>query len=139
MFMLDLNSEFGALVNKRLLEEEVIWFTTVSPRGIPAPNPVWFFWDGEIIFVYSQPKSYRVRNIKHNPNVALHLQSVDGLGNNVAIINGLASFTHVNRSIPIGYWKKYSKFLPGVNLTEEEMVEEYSVEIRVKPMKLRGG
>ena len=75
---------------QRLQEEPIIWFTTVSPRNVPTPNPVWFLWDGECIVVYSQPKSFRVRNIQKNPQVALTLQGVDGLGNHVCIINGEA-------------------------------------------------
>lgn len=133
--MLDLNTDFSASVTKRLLEEDIIWFTTVNSRGFPASNPVWFFWDGETIIVYSQPKSYRVRNIAQNPNVALHLQGVDGLGNNVVIINGLASLTFNNRVIPKVYWDKYEKFL--VNMSAEEMIGSYNVEIRVKPVKVR--
>ena len=136
--MLELDPEFASRAKKRLQEEDVIWFTTVNPRGIPSSNPVWFYWDGEFIIVFSQPGSYRVRNIRSNPNVSLHLQGVDGLGNNVIIINGTASLKPGNSTIPSGYWDKYTKFLPGSNLTAEEMLRDYSVEIRVKPLRIRG-
>jgi len=134
--MLDLTTEFGARVNKRLLKEDIIWFTTVSSRGIPASNPVWFLWDGETIIVYSEPKSHRIRNIQNNPNVTLHLQGVDGLGNNVVIIKGQASLTFNNRIIPTDYWNKYAKFLE--KMTPDEMIAAYNVEIRVNLLKVRG-
>jgi PPOX class probable F420-dependent enzyme len=133
--MLDLNTELGARLNERLQQDDIIWFTTVSLGGRPVPNPVWFDWDGETIAVYSQPKSHRVRNIQRNPNVALHLQGVDGLGNNVAIIQGEAVLRPGNRTIPARYWDKYAKFLQS--MTADEMTREYSVEIRVKPLKVR--
>jgi hypothetical protein len=68
---------------------------------------VWFLWDGEAILVFSEPTSFRVRNIKNNPHVALTLQGVDGLGNNVVIINGEAELRPGNRAIPDAYWQKY--------------------------------
>lgn len=120
---------------QRLQSEEIIWFTTVSPAGVPTPNPVWFYWDGECIRVYSEPHSFRVRNLRNNPHVALTLQGVDGLGNNVAIINGLAELHPDNTSIPEGYWKKYRGLLQ--NDTPEGMTSSYNVEIRVRLTKIR--
>lgn len=119
----------------RLQSEDIIWFTTVNPKGIPAPNPVWFYWDGESIVVYSEPSSFRVRNIKSNPHVALTLQGVDGQGNNVVIINGEAEARPGNTVIPEAYWKKYRKHLR--DMTPKQMTAAYSVEIRVKPTKIR--
>ncbi len=133
--MLDLNSRLRAEVEKRLSEEPIIWFTTVTPRGAPVANPVWFYWDGEDIIVYSQPASRRVRNLQANPKVSLNLQSVDGLGNNVLIMQGVARLTQGNTTVPAAYWDKYRKYLR--TMSEAQMIAEYSVEIRVKPLKIR--
>jgi len=127
----------NAEVVQRLQHEEIIWFTTVSPRGVPVPNPVWFYWDGEYIVVYSEPTSFRVRNIQNNPHVALTLQGVDGLGNNVVIINGDAELKFDNDRVPDGYWAKFKKLLQ--NSTTDEMTAAYNVEIRVKPVRVRTG
>jgi PPOX class probable F420-dependent enzyme len=124
-------------VARRLQEEEIIWFTTVSPKGIPTPNPVWFYWDGECILVNSEPTSFRVRNIQANPHVALTLQGVDGLGNNVVIINGEAQLKFNNQRIPDEYWAKFEKLLQ--NDTPGGMTAAYNVEIRVKPTRIRTG
>jgi len=136
--MLDLKTEFGSRVNKRLLEDDVIWFTTVSPNGTPTPNPVWFLWNGEIIIIYSQPDSYRIRNIKQNPKVALNLQGVDALGNNVIIINGEASLYPDCKNLYPGFLDKYIHLEPSLEMTVDEMIAAYSVEIRIKPVKIRG-
>jgi PPOX class probable F420-dependent enzyme len=136
--MIDLKTEFGSRVNKRLMEDEVIWFTTVSPNGTPSPNPLWFYWDGEIIVVYSQPESYRVRNIKLNPKVSLNLEGADVLGNNVIIINGEATLYPGYKKLYPGYLEKYIRLESSLQMKVEDMVTAYSVEIRVKPLKVRG-
>jgi PPOX class probable F420-dependent enzyme len=89
--MLDLKSEFGARVDRSLREKDIIWLTTVPPEGVPQPNPVWFLWDGGSILLYSQPDSYRIRNLQNNPKVSLHLEGADALGHNVIVITGEAS------------------------------------------------
>ena len=128
-------NSMSAELARRLQQEDILWFTTVTPNGVPVPNPVWFLWDGEHILVYSEPTSFRVRNIRNNPHVALTLQGVDGLGNNVAIINGEAELRFDNRQIPEGYWKKYRGLLQ--NDTPESMTNSYNVEIRVTPTRIR--
>ena len=133
--MLDLDTQFAARVDQRLREEDIIWFTTVTPKGVPVSNPVWFDWDGDSITVYSEPTSYRVRNLKRNPNVCLHLQGVDGLGNNVVIFSGEAVLRPGNQTIPDHYWKKYRKYLR--DMTPDQMVAAYNVEIRIKPTRVR--
>ncbi len=133
--MLDLDSRSRRQVDQRLRDEVIIWFTSVTPQGAPVSNPVWFCWDGEDIIVYSQPGSHRVHNLQKNPRVSLNLQGVDGLGNNVLIIQGEARLTPGNRTIPPDYWDKYRQLLQ--TMTEEQMTAEYSVEIRVKPLRVR--
>jgi PPOX class probable F420-dependent enzyme len=133
--MSDTGIELSPEVTQRLQQEAIIWFTTVSPKGVPTPNPVWFHWEGDNIIVYSQPTSFRVRNIKNNPHVALTLQGVDGLGNNVVIINGEAELNPDNQTIPDAYWRKYKKMLQ--DMTPEEMTASYNVQIRVKPARIR--
>lgn len=136
--MLDLNSEFGISVDKRLREEEVIWLITVAPNGAPQPNPVWFFWDGEEIILYSQPSAFRIRNIQNNPKVALNLQGASPSGEGVVVINGEARLDPHYQRAHDGYAQKYMKYLPEMNVTQEELAATYSVEIRIRPARFRG-
>ncbi len=136
--MINLTTDFGKHVAQRLNNDEVIWLTTVSPQGVAQPNPVWFYWDGEFIIVYSQPGSFRIRNIQHNPTVSLNLEGADVLGHNVVVILGEARLRNNNKEPNPGYREKYWKYLPQINFTEEYMVESYSVEITIQPVKLRG-
>jgi PPOX class probable F420-dependent enzyme len=136
--MLDLNSEFGITVDKRLRQEEVIWLTTVAPDGVPHPNPVWFCWDGQEIIIYSQPSAYRIRNLTHNTMVSLNLQGAGPLGEDVVVIYGEARLDpHYKHPHP-GYTRKYQKYLPEMNVTQQQLTATYSVEIRIKPAQVRG-
>lgn len=74
---------------RRLAGEEVGWLTTVTPQGKPAPQPVWFLWDGSAITVYSLNNAARLRNIDANPQVTLHFNS-NASGGDVLVIAGTA-------------------------------------------------
>ncbi|MET0577415.1 MAG: pyridoxamine 5'-phosphate oxidase family protein, partial [Ilumatobacteraceae bacterium] len=72
---------------KRLEADEVVWLTTVTDAGAPAPYPVWFVVDGDDVVVFSQPSTRRVHNIAQRPVVSLHFNS-DPHGGDVWIITG---------------------------------------------------
>jgi PPOX class probable F420-dependent enzyme len=136
--MLDLTSESGINLDRRLRQEEVIWLTTVASDGTPHPNPVWFCWDGQEIIIYSQPGAHRIRNLQQNPKVALNLQGAGPMGEDVVVIYGVAKMDPQYRSPHSGYARKYQKYLPEMNLTQEQLAASYSVEIRIKPTRVRG-
>lgn len=47
---------------------------TVSPEGIPDVVPVHPCWEGDTLWVMCGLSSKKVRNVRTNPNVALHWQ-----------------------------------------------------------------
>ncbi len=88
--MLDESTEFGQRAARRLREERIAWLTTVSPRGMPQPVPVWFLWDGDAsVLLYSQPDTPKLRNIAENPRVSLHLDG-NGRGGDIVVCVGKA-------------------------------------------------
>ena len=89
MLDLDLNTEFGARVDRRLREERVIWLTTVRPDLTPQPSLVWFLWDAGTLLIYSKPNTPKLRNIEQNPTVALNFDG-DSQGGNVVVFTGTA-------------------------------------------------
>ncbi len=125
-------------VANRLRRELVIWLTTVRPDGMPQPTPVWFLWDGDTFLVYSKPNARKLRNVAHNPRVALCLNS-DEVGDEVVVITGEASIDPLappaNR-MP-AYLKKYRAGIAQIGMTPDSMASEYSVAIRVKPRHVR--
>ena len=135
--MVDFTTELGVRAAKRLKDEYVVWLTTVSPAGVPQPNPVWFYWDGKALVMYSQPSALKVRNIAHNPNVSVNFHA-DNEGGNIIVLTGTASLEKNPPQHDPRYIQKYRDHIPKIGLTPESLAASYSVQIRVTPNRLRG-
>src|SRR6266508_6231239 len=114
---IDLSSDFGARVARRLRDEEIIWLTTTGADGAPHPNPVWFLWTGETVLIFSEPNKPKLRNIARNPRVALNFNT-DDHGGSVAVISGTAA---LNPSSPTdaerdAFLSKYAEGIKSVGL-----------------------
>ncbi len=123
---------------RRVADDLVVWLTTITDSGAPAPNPVWVVPDGDDILVFSNPASRRVHNIEQRPSVALHFNS-DRHGGDVVIINGVAS---IRRDRPPSelrvYVEKYEASITGpMATTVEEIGRTYNTEIRIRPTRVR--
>ncbi len=133
-----MSPEISPKVAVRLRRELVIWFTTVRADGMPQPTPVWFLWDGDTFLLYTKPDARKLRNIARDPNVALNLNS-DEWGSKVVVFTGEASLDQaappVNRNT--AYMRKYREGIKQIDMTPESMASEYSVAIRVKPIRVR--
>lgn len=133
--MVDFTTKLGVNAVKRLQTEHVVWLTTTSSDGTPQPNPVWFYWDGESILIYSQPASAKIGNIRRNPKVSLNFN--DEEGGNITVLTGVASLDehpkHDSR-----YLEKYREHIPKIGYTAESLAATYSIQIRIVPSKLRG-
>jgi PPOX class probable F420-dependent enzyme len=137
--MIDLSTEFGQRVQRRLTEERIIWFTTVSEGSAPQPRPVWFLWDGETFLIYSRPNTYKLKHIRHNANVSLNLDG-NGMGGDIVVFTGKARF--VEDAPPADqvpeYVEKYQEGFRRLGMSNEEFANTYSETIQVIPLKLRG-
>lgn len=76
-------------IERHLLQDQIAWLTTVSPTGWPAPNAVWFVWDGREVTVYSQNNGAKLRHIEASDKVALSFDSGPG-GGDIVVISGRA-------------------------------------------------
>jgi PPOX class probable F420-dependent enzyme len=124
---------------RHIEQDQVVWFTSVSDGGVPAPNPVWFVPDGDDLVVFSQPSSRRVHNIGARPVVTLHFNS-DPSGGDVVVITGRASVTHGSKPSALpAYLEKYESEITGaLGTTVAEIDATYDTEIRVRPTRVRG-
>lgn len=137
--MFDTSTEFGQRLSRRLENERVIWLTTMSKSGRPAPRPVWFYWDEDSFLVYTRPNTFKIEHIRKNPSVSLHFDS-DGMGGDIIIFSGIAK---IDRDAPkadqvSAYVKKYNNGLKRINMTAEQFGESYSIAIRIEPTGVRG-
>ena len=87
--MLNLSAEAAAALAERLRTESVAWITAVTPGGQLQSSPAWFLWEEDEFPVHAQPHLWRVRNIRANPQVSLHLNS-DAGGGRVVTFEGSA-------------------------------------------------
>jgi PPOX class probable F420-dependent enzyme len=137
--VIDLTTEFGATVARRLAEEEVIWLTTVGADGTPQPSPVWFLWEDGELLIYSQPDKPKVKNLLRQPRVALNFNT-DAQGDSVAVLIGEA---RVDGDAPAidrhaAYLEKYRAGIARLGSNAEDFAKTYTAAIRVRPTKLRG-
>jgi PPOX class probable F420-dependent enzyme len=136
--VLNLSPEASAALAERLRTESVAWITTVAPGGQPQSSPVWFLWDEGVFLVYAQPHSWKVRNIRANPKVSLHLNSDDD-GGRVVTFEGSA---HIREGDPQAhevpaYLVKYREGIAGIGMTPEQMGAEYATALRITPTRVR--
>jgi len=134
--MIDFTTKLGVSAAKRLQTEHLIWLTTTSSNGTPQPNPVWFYWDGESILIYSQPASFKLGNIRRNPKVSLNFNA-DEEGGNIIVLTGVASIDE-NPKHDSRFIEKYREAIPKIEHTAESLAAAYSVQIRILPSNLRG-
>jgi len=137
--VIDTNTPFGARVARRLNDEKIIWMTTVRPNGTPEPSPVWFLWNGSEVVIYSQPNKQKLKDIGHDPRVALNFNATPA-GSDVVILTGEA---RIDQNAPPatgfpGYVEKYRAEIANIGMTPDSFAAEYSVQIRVTAKKLRG-
>jgi PPOX class probable F420-dependent enzyme len=134
--MLDLTKERDAHIDKRLHAELMMWLSTVRPDGRPHLVPVWFLWDGRTILIFSRPNQQKLRNLQHNPNVVVALDTA-GQGDDVVMIEGKAELLNdpaVSAALP-AYAEKYKQRLELYGWTGEAMAQDYSKAIRITPTK----
>ncbi len=139
MFTIDTSTAFGARIEKQLAEEQVVWLTTVGKSGTPAPNPVWFHWNGREVLVFSQPAKAKLHNIEAQPRVALHFNATF-TGGDVGVLSGSAVVdpagpTDEEKAV---YDAKYAEGLESLSMTPSDFHADYSMLIRITPDRLRG-
>jgi len=123
-------------VQSRLKKEIVIWLVTAGRDRRPQAVPVWYLWDGKSFLIYAQP-GIKVRHVKANPYVELHLNS-DPVGDDVVRVSGYAT---VPKSQPPAhrepaYLRKYRDQIEGLGMTVEGFAEQYSYPMRVRRIRI---
>ena len=136
--VIDPGTEKGARADGRLRDELVAWLVTVGPDGTPLPTPVWFWWDGETVLIYSQRDKPKLRHIAANARVALAMRT-DELGDDIVVVTGDAA---VDATAPSAdnlpeYVEKYAALIARLGADPAGFAGEYSVPIRIRPTKLR--
>jgi PPOX class probable F420-dependent enzyme len=119
----------------RLKNDMVIWIVTAGKDLKPHAVPVWFWWDGKVFLIYAQT-GQKVRNVRENRFVELHLNA-DPAGEDFVRVEGTAT---IPRNQPPAhkvpeYMKKYGGQIKDLGQTPQQFSEAYPNPIRIRPTK----
>lgn len=136
--MLDTTTPAGRRAAERLRDELIAWLVTVRPDGQPQPSPVWFLWRDPEVLVYSQRHTGKLRALRHDPRVALHLDS-NGRGGDIVVLEGSAE---IDPSAPPAdatpeYLAKYEEMIRRNGWTPASFAADYSVPVRIRVERAR--
>ena len=138
--MLDVKNARDAHIDERLRSNTMIWINTVRPDGRPHSAAVWFLWDGSNFFIFSRPKTQKVRNLRQNTNVVLALDDTKN-GDDVIQVEGKAELLENNSGVSAtlpAFAAKYDQMFKSMGSTPEAMAADYSQAIRITPTKFLG-
>lgn len=109
----------------KLESHQNIWFSSVRQNGRPHLVPVWFVWHADRIYIGTDPKSIKIRNIRRNRKVALALED----GEHPVICEGSARLLEKPFPEPLlaAFFQKYEW-----NVTTDE---QYNAVIEITPEK----
>jgi PPOX class probable F420-dependent enzyme len=132
---------FAANVRRRVDEEYIIWLTTVDTHGMPQPTPTWFWWDeaASTFLVYSMAHARRLDSIHHNPQISLHFDGY-GTGSGIIVFTGHAQLnpSEAPADQHPHYLAKYHHWMTSKFGSPEQFAAQYSVALRIAPLKVRG-
>jgi PPOX class probable F420-dependent enzyme len=129
--------EMSDQIRRHLLEDRVLWLTTVSPAGRPIPRPIWFFWDSSHILIYSLKTAVRLVNIRANQKVSVHFNS-SVEGEDAVEVAGIAEIvgSSVLPSANELYLAKYGRDIEEATDFDLESVDrDYRTLIRIEPVR----
>jgi PPOX class probable F420-dependent enzyme len=126
----------GGRPAERLTNDAVGWLVTVRHDGQPQSSPVWFLFDGDDIYIQSQPSAQKVRNIEANDRVSFHLND-DGTGSDIVTLDATAAIvTNPDAQLFDRYLGKYESAMEAMGSTPVRLAQTYSTTIRLTPTRL---
>lgn len=116
------------------------WITTVRRDGQPQSSYVWFHFDGTDVFVISEPRSGKVRNITENPRVSFHLDGDGTAGNGVLTVDGTAELSSASDDPQrlAQYMTKYNRRIrEDLESTPQRYADHFSTAIKISLRTIR--
>jgi PPOX class probable F420-dependent enzyme len=124
----------AARIRGFLESEPIVWLSTVRPDGGPHLVPIWFWWDGDALLVFSKPGAQKVRNLRAHPSVMLALGDAED-DFDVGLMRGRAELLDrpTAEVLPAAHLDKYAVKLASIGLDAAEYAATYSQVIRIVP------
>ena len=123
-------------VEMMLRREPIAWLSTARPDGRPHLVPIWFWWDGRGLLMFSKPEAQKIRNLRSNPDVMLALGD-PGDDFDVQLIEGRAYALESTTAdvMPPDHARKYERQMREIGLSADEYVRTYSQPVRIVPTR----
>jgi Pyridoxamine 5'-phosphate oxidase len=83
-------------VAARLAAARSYWLCTTMPSGVPHAAPVWGVVMNRALYLYSERRTVKARNLAADPRVVVHLESAD----DVVIVRGTAEDLGTPAQVP---------------------------------------
>ena len=112
------------------------WLGTSHAEGTPHLVPVWFYWDGTAITIYSKPGARKVRNLLEMPHVAFAVEPRAGHMCSV-LIEGRAEVLPSSSTMEKGFRRKYGAAIRRAGIPAASFAEIYPQAIRIVPTRIR--
>ena len=124
----------------KLAGDQIAWLGSIRPDGRPHNVPVWFLWHEDQAIVFSETKTQKIRNLRHDSHVVLTLES-GGDGSDVVILDGTATISDDDTTrwlarIGDAYGTKYAGGLAGLGMDLASMASKFDHVIVITPSKL---
>ena len=125
--------------HRALVDDPVVWLSSVQRDGRPHVVPVWFHWDGEQIVAFSKPNARKVDNLRDQPRVMLAV-GTPGPDFEVELIEATAELPASSAAdcMPDGFGAKYRDLLRRAGLSLQRFSEVYSQPIVLHPVRFLG-
>ena len=124
-------------IRRHLIEDRVLWLTTVSRTGRPIPRPIWFFWDSSHVLIYSLNSAARLTNLRTNERVSVHFNS-SVEGEDAVEMAGIAEIV-ASSPLPSAnelYMAKYGRDIEEATDFDLESVDrDFRTLIRIEPVR----
>ena len=80
----------------RVAAARTYWLGTTTPSGAPHAVPVWGAVVDQVLYLYSERRTVKARNLAADPRVVVHLES----GEDVLIVRGTATDVGAPAQVP---------------------------------------
>jgi PPOX class probable F420-dependent enzyme len=96
MVLMGANEVSWPEVAGRLSAARSYWLCTTRPSGSPHAAPVWGVVLDDVLYLYSERRTVKARNLAADPRVVVHLESAD----DVVIVSGTAEDLGMPAQVP---------------------------------------
>jgi PPOX class probable F420-dependent enzyme len=100
---------------------------TTRPDGAPQVNPMWFIWDGELIWFTHTSFRQKYKNIAHEPRVSISILDPDDFYGYVEI-RGVVD--HIDPDPEAKLYQRLSEWYKGTPETPNDAAKRVAIAVR---------